>query len=679
MGQKLEYRCRVRVFLAVLAFATLLLPSCTKWLSDVEAGEDILSYAPDSKGSTGFTHRIAPVDVSSWITDSKSLQVHDEIDRMAEGGINMVIVGSFKFMPMYFVDYSGTEYSAASQMTQAHISSYRQTIRENIEYAHSKGIKVLSGSYSHYCPFNLWRAKQDELNPDGVFTDAWLLSVHQDDVFQSALDGSEDGVVPHQQWNNRYFKDFFVWSTRKMLDEIPELDGFLNCYAESAWTYDIEKLKSGASESSSRDMTLTNADFVDYVNTLYDILLEKKGSADNFEIGIRDWYMDMNLLSETHVPKSKMIISVKYGGYDQPVVAVPEWGMELIGKGFNVIFDMLVYDAEFPHPIYWYDASFVNDIFDNLRSKGVSGFAYQDYRSKSKNDEANPIRLLTQKTVAANIAGGRFSHSDANAYMVGIYGDGGSEMLSSLEHVTSALADNVKLTPAWFWQGDGLTVGGLGYPRPWKYADNDADHGGRMESIRKDIVGVPEYCEAAIKDVTARGHLDGMIAQWHGEGRRTPFEAAESMLKDAEDALDEMVEARSKGAKGERFGEIFASSVLNQQLVIRDVNLMLGTLYFVLSGGTIDGTAQSATSSRDKMKNTGLHKETEAVNCFKEHVYRDLMLRELSARFAPRRPNLDDAKGYTYVTKPCNAMGRSFNIPSIDQSELQKYIDLVKE
>ena len=78
---------------------------------------------------------------------------------MSEGSINMVIVGSFKFMPMYFVDYSKSPYPEAAQMSSAHISSQKQTLLANIDYAHKKGIKVLSGSYEHYCPYNFWTAR----------------------------------------------------------------------------------------------------------------------------------------------------------------------------------------------------------------------------------------------------------------------------------------------------------------------------------------------------------------------------------------------------------------------------------------------------------------------------------------------------------------------------------------
>ena len=662
----------------------LLVVSCSKIVPDNVESTLPADTGPKStvlsvSSGSALKYRIAPVDNSSWMDSSKLLQVHDEIDRMAAGQINMVIVGSYKFMPMYFVDYSDSPYPEAAMMSKSHIESQKSTLLANIEYAHKKGIKVLSGSYSHFCPYKFWTSHQADLNPDGIFSDSWLLSVHQEDIFQNALSGSEEGVVPHQQWNNPCFKDFWVWSTKAMLDELPTLDGFLNCYAESAWTYDLNKLKAGASEGSSRDMDATNRDFVDYMNTVYSILKEKKGDDSNFEIGIRDWYMDMNLLTQTEIPANKIIISVKYGGYDQPVAACPKWGLDLQAKGFNVIFDMLVYDAEFPHPIYWYDAAFVQKIFDELRKSGVAGFAYQDYRSKSKNDEANPIRILTQNTVAAAVTGKSFTRNDALNYLNGIYGNGDEPILRMLEAVTSALSDEVKLTPSWFWKGDGLTVGGLAFNRLWKFADNNADEGGRMEFIRQEVVGIPEYCEAVIKDVKTPGYLDASLRAWKQAGKRTPYEAIENMEAQADAAMEAMMEARARKTRGDKFGELFASAVVHKQLVLRDVACMKGTIDFVLSGGTIDGSSESVTSDRSKMTDTGIHKEAEAVAYFTEHVYRDLILRQLCAMFTPRRPSLDDPKGYSYISKPAKALGYTFTVPTLDNAELESLIKLIKD
>ena len=45
----------------------------------------------------------------------------------------------------------------------------------------------------------------------------------------------------------------------------------------------------------------------------------------------------------------------------------------MLDDGYGVVLDMHVYDAEYPHPVYWYDNNIVNRIFDNVRAERVHG------------------------------------------------------------------------------------------------------------------------------------------------------------------------------------------------------------------------------------------------------------------------------------------------------------------
>ena len=45
------------------------------------------------------------------------------------------------------------------------------------------------------------------------------------------------------------------------------------------------------------------------------------------------------------MPREKLVISVKYAGYDQPLVNCPPWGKTLLDAGYSVILDLLVFDA----------------------------------------------------------------------------------------------------------------------------------------------------------------------------------------------------------------------------------------------------------------------------------------------------------------------------------------------
>ncbi|MEI3554492.1 MAG: hypothetical protein V8Q54_07545 [Alistipes senegalensis] len=164
----------------------------------------------------------------------------------------------------------------------------------------------MTRSYSHYAPYKFWCAHQQELNPDGVF-DRLLRKAHQNDMFQKALAGKSPNCVPQQQWTNDLFRDFFLWSTSRALDLLPELDGFLNAYAEAAWTYDIEKVRSDTWKSWKEcvDYDKTDSCFVDYSNRLAHMLREKRG--DDWFFGMRDWYVKPEVMQQLDIPREKLV------------------------------------------------------------------------------------------------------------------------------------------------------------------------------------------------------------------------------------------------------------------------------------------------------------------------------------------------------------------------------------
>lgn len=218
-------------------------------------------------------YRIVPVGSSQWMNPELSDEVREQIDRIAADGYNVISVGTFTFLPMHIVDYADSPYPEAAEYTPEKVARNLAALRKNISYAKSRGIRyVVTRSYSHYAPYKFWCAHQQELNPDGVF-DRLLRKAHQNDMFQKALAGKSPNCVPQQQWTNDLFRDFFLWSTSRALDLLPELDGFLNAYAEAAWTYDIEKVRSDTWESWKEcvDYDKTDSCFVDYSNDLSSI------------------------------------------------------------------------------------------------------------------------------------------------------------------------------------------------------------------------------------------------------------------------------------------------------------------------------------------------------------------------------------------------------------------------
>ena len=209
-------------------------------------------------------YRLATVNENAWCDPRKVAEVAEETDRIVAAGFNGLSIGTYKFMPIHFVDYSRTKYPEAQEYDGEKVAQNIATLRANIRRAKAKGIGLfVSRSYSHYAPYKFWRAHQDELNPGGLFTPL-LERAHQSDIYLKSLAG-KDNIVPQQQWTNPVFKQFFLDSTALMLDAIPELDGFLNAYAEAAWTYDLGKIKANTWKSwkEAVDYAATDDNFVD--------------------------------------------------------------------------------------------------------------------------------------------------------------------------------------------------------------------------------------------------------------------------------------------------------------------------------------------------------------------------------------------------------------------------------
>ncbi|HEX7903965.1 MAG TPA: hypothetical protein VF487_08815, partial [Chitinophagaceae bacterium] len=546
---------------------------------------------------------VAAVNGTEWCELKDTLQVDKEIERIVAAGFNTISLGTFKFMPMYFVDYSKTKFPDAQVFEAKKIEQNVYTLRRNMQRAKNKGIKyIISRSYSHYIPYSFWKSRQEIFNPGGIYT-RYLENAHQNDLYASALKGKKGEVIGHQQWTNPVYREYFVSSTYQMMKVLPELDGFLNAYAEAAWTLDENKLKENQWQNwkDCINYEATNENFVDYVNTLHKILADTR-STKSF-LGIRDWYIDAKTLAKLSFPLNEFYIAVKYGGFDQPVVNYAPWADSLKAKGLGVIHDMLVYDAEHPHPLYWYSNDFIARMIDNIFKAGFPGIQYQDFQIKGDDDADNPIRLLTQMTVGKKLKGERFDRSDAVNFLKQSYGNGAESLLKSLELVTKAQEENIKLKPAWFWQGDGLTPGGLGTERYWMFMDNpDAPKG--MAFIRQDVVGVKEYTDAfkaGNENFTRQQKL------WKEQNRSTPVEEMDLMTDAAEKAVEAMLEARKSARENApHMQELVASAIIHLQLVKRDNAFLQSALAYYISGGQYDGKY----NSNQPLINTGYNQTT---------------------------------------------------------------------
>ncbi|AWI09715.1 hypothetical protein [Ereboglobus luteus] len=619
--------------------------------------------------------RLVSLNNGQWMDKNKTAEVRREVDRIVSEGFNAISIGTYKFMPAYFIDYTKTPYPEAQQFDPKKSASQLETLRANIRYAKSKGIqRVVSRSYSHYCPLNFWEAHQAELNPGGIFK-RFLENAHQNNIYKESLQKRKaEAVVPHAQWTNPVFRNFFIYSTSRMLDLIPELDGFLNAYAEAAWTLTPDTLRADKWKSwkENVDYAATDANFVDYCNTLYALLQKKRG--DRLFLGMRDWYVKPETLAQLKMPRSQLYMSIKYAGYDQPLVNYPPWGKDLLDAGYSVILDIIVFDAEHPHPVYWYDGDIIEKTFANMRAGGFTGIAYQDYQLKSKTGDAldHPVRRLTQKTVGAAIAGKPFTNADAIAFLRPHYRDGAEPLLRSLKAVALAQESFIKLSPAWFWRGDGLTPGGLDVPRLWKLNDEPEAPSG-MAFVRQNAISVPGYVAATLSPDPASAIAK--LKSDTGPDARTPVELIAEMRRHADDSVTAALEFRAKApAKAPYLRDLVASAFIHQQLVARDTAFLEAAIAYYRAGANWDGRYHKDRNA-PLAPRPGVDVAAEKAACLdamNRLVYHDQIMAELLKNYAPRRPTRRNFKGYPESLTMAQILGIKLAKPALDQTEYNR-------
>ena len=484
-------------------------------------------------------------------------------------------------------------------------------------------------------------------------------------MFQKALAGKSPNCVPQQQWTNDLFRDFFLWSTSRALDLLPELDGFLNAYAEAAWTYDIEKVRSDTWESWKEcvDYDKTDSCFVDYSNRLAHMLREKRGNDGFF--GMRDWYVKPEVMQRLDIPREKLVLSVKYAGYDQPLVNYPPWGKQMLDEGYGVVLDMHVYDAEYPHPVYWYDNDIVNRIFDNVRTGGFTGIVYQDYTLRGEDSADNPVRRLTQLTVAGAMNRKPWSDADAEKYLAKTYRKAAPHVLQSLKAAAHAQEQFIKLMPAWFWRGDGLSVGGLQPLQFWQMFDNPEAPAG-MAFVRQEAVGVPEYCTAWR---TGNRSDEELAAKYHAEKRLTPPDVLREMTACADRAVAEAEKARAAGpANAPYLKDIIASAYLHRTLCQRNAALVEAALFFYKSGYVYNGKYEP---SRERVHTEGPEYGAECIAALERYIQRDYLMRRIMLDYSPRRRTLRHANTYSAEKKVAGVLKREIDTEDRSEAEFE--------
>ena len=622
-------------------------------------------FCPVLLNGQGIRYKIVAMGTGQWMDPKQEEKVHEAIDRIAEDGYNVISVGSFYFMPQYFVEFENSPYPEAKVYPAEKVRRNTEVFRRNIQYAKSRGIQyVVSRSNSHYVSYPFWMAHQAELNPGGAYTPL-LEKAHQNDMFAKAKNGTSPNCVPHQQWTNPCFRNFFLWSTRQVLRNVPELDGFLNAYAEAAWAFDPEAVASwdGKKWKDCIDYDLTDSCFADYLNKMY-VMLHQERNRPVF-LGIRDWYVKPDVLAALNMPKDGIQISVKYAGFDQPLVNYPPWAMDLHEMGFGVSLDIHVFDAEYPHPVYWYNNRVVNEMCRNIRAAGFEGVTNQDFIIRGDDSPDNPIRRLTQITFASAIDGREFTDEQALDFLKKFYKKGAPHVLASLKNVSDANESLIKLTPAWFWRGDGLSVGGVQPINLWQFFDNP-EAPGRMGFVRQNVAGIPEYVQWRLKE---KAGDEAAAAFFHAQGRLTPDDVVAIMEEASLKAIEEIEKARALAPSAPLIKDLHASAYINRALTLRNISLIRAAKLYYLSGYIYNGKYEN---TRDRVTDTGMDYSREVVEQLNEFIRQDMLMRRIMKDYAPRRRSLRHSNTYDNQNKIAATMGLKVDRTDRTEAEFEK-------
>ena len=243
-------------------------------------------------------------------------------------------------------------------------------------------------------------------------------------------------------------------------------------------------------------------------------------------------------------------------------------------------------------------------------------------------------------------------------------------MLASLKAVSDANETLIKIMPAWFWRGDGLSVGGTQPFNFWYFFDNP-EAPDRMGFVRQDVMGIPEYVQLRLS-----GKSDKEVnAIAHSGGRITPDEVVAIMDKASADAVKEIETARKLSPSSPKIKEMHASAYINRALTLRNINFIKAAKYYYLSGYVYNGKFER---NKKRVSDTGMHYENEVVSCLNEYIQQDLLMRRLMKDYAPRRRTLRHANTYEHESKVAATMKLSVDKTDRTEAEFERIRKILK-
>ena len=303
---------------------------------------------------------------------------------------------------------------------------------------------------------------------------------------------------------------------------------------------------------------------------------------------------------------------------------------------------------------------------------GFSGFTSLDYINRGDIPD-NPIKLLYQKHTSAAMNNLSFTVEDAENFLMPYFGKASQYILESLENITKAQENYIKLLPSWFWRGDGLSPTGICPQAYWMFMDNP-EAPDRMGFIRQNAVGIQEFVLAAKKGTQ---EFEKAKSKWKQEKRMTPIEVISLMQKCADDAITAMEKARMAADRNchRILKDLIANAYVHKVLVDRSEAFIRSALYFYLSGYIWDGQYVRNTDRQDSLYDFTEQCRSQ-VDKFMEY---EVLFRELRQRYCRRSPGRGKIPSYTAVRQLSNIIGHPFAIKETDRKMLDSYIEQIEK
>jgi len=308
----------------------------------------------------------------------------------------------------------------------------------------------------------------------------------------------------------------------------------------------------------------------------------------------------------------------------------------------------------------------------------MAGFMSLDYMNRG-DKPSHPLKLLFQRTTSECMWDRPFTNKDAEKFLEPYFGKASPHIITSLNNITVAQENYIKLLPWWFWFGDGISITGVRHQSYWMFFDNPLTPVEHRSYIRQNVVSAIDYADAR---AAGQQTLDKAKAQWKKEGKIDPMEVVALMQQSADNAVAAMEKARAAvgrlNSENEKtFKDLIANAYLHKALVNRCDAFINSAVHIFMTGWVF--LDDSGTREKEK-KNTGVDMSKEFLHDLEQYVAFDKLYHELRVIYSARwNGQIRDYSYNGFKSLAKQLVGADLDIDKpVDKAELERYRKLIE-